>query len=388
VKKFVLYSSVLPPLLSGQSVIINRLLKTIPKQNFILMTTKRHKENLINNKSGTKRYYYLSDAYLFLLIKYLNSSKILTRLLNVFIGFNTYLMKLTLKKEKIELVICCTSDFLNPISLYKAAKSLNIPFIFYVFDEYIYQWMQPYRDYAKLFESKYISYADAFIFTNEYAAASYKTRINDLNYKIVRNLLPPDYNYPNKINNMTMQKKILFAGSVYNINREVILKIAKAIDDLNIDLQLDIFSSNISHWNTNHLNGFKHTKLRDPLNYDRMLAVYNEYDLLLLPFTDSIDYKEIVMSSAPGKFAEYLATGKIIIAFVPEDSFTGWYLSHYECGIVLDQGNIGNSLTLLLDILKNQKTISKIKTNAIKRAKLDFEYEVNFKNFINILNGY
>jgi glycosyltransferase involved in cell wall biosynthesis len=349
------------------------------------MTTKRHKENLINNKSDSKRYYFLSDAYQFLLIKYLNTSTILTRLLSIFIGFNTYLMKRTLKKEKIELVICCTSDFLNPISLYKAAKSLNITYILYVFDEYIYQWVQPYRDYAKLLESEYLAYSDFFIFTNEYAAASYMARINNLNYQIVRNLLPHDYTFPNRINNIPIQNKILFAGSVYHINREVILNLAIAIEDFNIDLQLDIFSSNTNDWNTENLNGFTRTKLRDPLDYDKMLAVYNKYDLLLLPFTDSKEYKEIVMSSAPGKFAEYLATGKIIIAFAPEDSYIGWYLNHFECGIVLDQGNISNSLILLVDIIKNQETISKIKTNAIKRAKLDFEYEVNFKNFIKML---
>ena len=68
-KRFALYSSVLPPLISGQTIILDRLLNNFKTTDYILMSTKKHRLNLNRDLNSAKRYFYLSDYYQFIIIK-------------------------------------------------------------------------------------------------------------------------------------------------------------------------------------------------------------------------------------------------------------------------------------------------------------------------------
>jgi len=382
-KKFALYSSSLPPYVSGQSIIIERLLSELDTSNFVLFT-KKHKKNI---KSKYNTYYFLKDKYIMFILKYVKIKKINILLANFFIRINAYFMKRYLFLEKVEIVICCTSDLLNPISLYKSSKELDIPFVLYVFDDFIFQWPFEYRKYAEVFEEKYISNADKFIFTNEFAFLEYSKRFKVNNYIYVRNLLPKNYEFRNTFDNEPKDEKILFAGSIYHLNIDVIIDFAKAIDNaFDRRFNLDIYLSNYDYKILDKFRLFYNTKIKKPLDYDSVLQLYANYKYLLIPFTNNSLYNKIVNTSAPGKFGEYLASGKIIIAIVPNDSYVAWYLKKYECGILLDANNILKSVELLNEIINDKDYLIYLMNNARKRAYIDFSFRDNSIEFYNMID--
>jgi glycosyltransferase involved in cell wall biosynthesis len=111
----------------------------------------------------------------------------------------------------------------------------------------------------------------------------------------------------------------------------------------------------------------------------------NSADILFVPLALDGEIPEVIRTSAPGKFGDYLASGTPILALVPPDSFVSWYLGQYGCGSVVDREDpvaVASALRRLIDDREWRCTLSR---NARMRAKADFGPMEAQKSFLRAL---
>ena len=142
--KFAIISPVLPPSPSGQAIVLFRLLKNIDPNQFILISPQNYKRVTNTNQNGTSKlgskhyhvphFFYAGETFL---IK--ADLRGFGLLLKFYLMIRTMMFAWIVKREGCVCVIGCSADLLDPYCSCKACKKLNIPFIFYAFDDYIAQ---------------------------------------------------------------------------------------------------------------------------------------------------------------------------------------------------------------------------------------------------------
>ena len=116
-----------------------------------------------------------------------------------------------------------------------------------------------------------------------------------------------------------------------------------------------------------------------------MVEAQNSADILFIPFSFHCSVPEIVKTSAPGKFGDYLASGRPILAHLPADSFVSWYLRTYDCGVVVDEDDPEVLKNAILRLINDIGMTARLVENARIRAKSDFSPEVSRRQFLSAI---
>ncbi|HYE16132.1 MAG TPA: hypothetical protein VD968_16965 [Pyrinomonadaceae bacterium] len=75
------------------------------------------------------------------------------------------------------------------------------------------------------------------------------------------------------------------------------------------------------------------------LSVAEMPGVQRRADLLFLPLAFESPYPDLVRTSAPVKFGEYLASRRPVLVHAPPRSFISWYCREHDCGLVVDESD-------------------------------------------------
>jgi glycosyltransferase involved in cell wall biosynthesis len=104
-------------------------------------------------------------------------------------------------------------------------------------------------------------------------------------------------------------------------------------------------------------------------------------DILFLPLAFVSPYPEIITTSAPSKFGEYLASGRPILAHVPP-GFISRYMREHDCGYFVDQASSEVLAETIRSIALDHERRLRVTCNAMQRAKIDFALNVNVGRFV------
>ena len=118
-----------------------------------------------------------------------------------------------------------------------------------------------------------------------------------------------------------------------------------------------------------------------------ILAVMERADLLFLPLAFDSPYPEVIRTSSPGKFGEYLQSGVPILAHAPDDSYVIDYIRRNDCGFVESSRDIGALAGMLRIALYDDRLRVKKVTNAYTAAK-EFSPELSLDAFNRALAEY
>jgi glycosyltransferase involved in cell wall biosynthesis len=185
----------------------------------------------------------------------------------------------------------------------------------------------------------------------------------------------------------TDKTRIVYMGAVYHVNFGAFRNLISALEHLGRPkVKLQLYTAQPTEFLEAEKICGEYVVVHQHLPPKQVAKVQRSADILFMPFAFDSPVPEIVRTSAPGKFGEYLASGKPILAHVPNDSFVSWYLRKYECGLVVDRDDplaLAATIKQLLDDQDLRRSLSK---NAQARARADFSPVEAGKSFLATLD--
>lgn len=389
--KFALVSHVLPPSWSGQAVMIYRLLRDLDPDDYCLISRPHYDaEAYQNDYSGRLpgRYYLLPLEFQITRRSRPGLAKWRRRIniLRVFLLGRQ--IAAILKRENCDAVVACTGALLDPPASYLASRLVGVSFYPYMFDHYSCQWTEPIlRFFARRFEPVLLKGAVGIIVPNEFLRDELHRRYG-VEATVIHN--PCDITeyeaVPNDISDGNGGDiKIVYTGDVYDAQYDAFRNLLSAIELLEQDrIKLHLYTAQSLH----DLEG---KGIRGPIVYHEHQAlsaipgIQRQADLLFLPLAFTSPFPEVIRTSAPGKMGEYLAARRPILVHAPPDSFVVWYFRHYECGLVVDQGDPTELAQAIERVLADEGLRQRLSERAWERARSDFSIPVAQSRFAGLM---
>jgi len=184
----------------------------------------------------------------------------------------------------------------------------------------------------------------------------------------------------------TGDKQIVYAGAFYEFQLDAFQNLIMAFRQLNRpDIKLHLYIRRhpyeLDADGTNPAIVF-HGRLPN----EAIPPILKAADILFLPLGFRTPYPQLVRTSAPGKTGELLASGRPILVNAPKDSFISWYFRRYDCGLVVDNDNPQELAAAIDSLLSDAELRTRLGTNAVNRAKADFDVSVAQAAFAQLLN--
>jgi len=294
------------------------------------------------------------------------------------------------RREGCGLLIGCTGDLYDLPATALAARWAGLPFVPYIFDDYVYQWTGPDRRIAARLEPGAIRGAKAVIVPNEHTLAEYAKRYG-VRGTIVRNPCPlPD------LSGLDRAKRafdpgsfhIVYAGAVYHANSDAFRRLISAIPRLEpARILLHIYTAQspaeLERYGIRGPMVIRHPHIPQ----GEIPAVLRQADILFLPLAFRSPIPEVIRTSAPGKTGEYLSVGRPILVHAPGDSFVSWYFRENRCGIVVDEEDPGALAGAIARILEDETLRSEVSMHARRAAERDYGIEHAREAFLGLMES-
>lgn len=388
--KFAFVSHILPPATSGQSVIIQRLLSGLPANSYILISREAYPADTDNGIGRLPaRYYQLESAQ-----SQRDAHKRRLQTVRQYLDIPGHIraraneLKEIFQTEQIRVAVACTGDLYDLPATALAAKELHIPFVPYLFDDYLYQWTGLMRRIVRKIEPGLIRQAAAVIAPNEYLAEEYLRRYG-IKATLIRNLCPiPELaKIPQPKERFSKTDiNVVYAGSVYRAHYDAFRNLITAIEALaEYSIKLHIYTMQAAEDLANEGIASSQMVLHAPLAQEEILSVVRAANWLFLPLAFRSAIPEIIKTSAPGKLGEYLAMERPILVHAPEDSFVSWYFRQHDCGLVVSVDDATVLTEALRTSLSDVNFQEKIAHQARARAETDFADTRVRKNFMQLI---
>lgn len=401
----------LPPMWSGQSVVIQRLLRDVPPDQYRLvghpaLPSRANQDDYIGGLPG--QYFDLppvrsrfplhqtrfhSKPILGWVLRQIAPVLSTVNLVSCSTQRACQIVKVfSSTKDRPHILIGCTGDYYDPPATWLAARILDCQIGLYYFDDYREQW---WADSAimpaiRLIES-YIGPRTDFFFAPNEAMQGKIIRNFDRPCHLVRNPMPgnhlPDAVLPFPYNGRSV--RLVFTGAVYHLNYAVFRAIRQAVEDLtDIDATLHLYTAQ-SHEDLRRerLDGPK-VVLHQHAKPEEIIEAQSQADILLIPFNIDPASNELVRTSATAKLADYLATGRPILAVVTEDSFLASFLERQRAGVVVCTNEPRDIADGVRRIVGSPKLRDEMRVNSRAFAKAELQPDRQRDIFLEVITRY
>lgn len=299
------------------------------------------------------------------------------------------------EKFKPDVIYTCAASIPIMKTALKISKKYNIPIVVHLMDDWpetIYTssiLSKPSRLYALYLLKKIFRMSSINFVISEALGMKYK-KIYGINYCVLMNPVVVNEIEPTVDKNVI---SFLYAGSLGLKRDESLIKICKAIKILNnqgYNCKIDLYipkTQNIEEIRTKFLE-FDVT-FHNYVPADKTRQLYRKYDVLV--FSESFDKKLTLFTkySLSTKIPEYLSSGRPILAFIPENLYSSYYLKENNAAVVANNEN--ELLLCCKKMLDDKKFCNEISNNGYvlvkknhsiesAKRKLDMVFELKNKN--------
>ena len=388
--KLGLISGALPPKPFAQAVVLDRLLKDVPADNYCLITHQpgnKASRELPEEGRLPGRYYILKEPFHLPLVKGITLPQItINTLWGIFRRARD--IEAIARKEHLTVLIACTADLYDIPAAYLVGSRLNIPFIPYVFDYFSYQWTGFFRFFSKRMESAIFPKAHKVIVTNKFMGDEYR-RVYGIECPVIFNPCSiPDLSHLDMAGPVFPSEgtHIVFAGTVYHAHFDAFRNFIASLGQLGRDdIFLHIFTPQArSQLEKNGICG-PMIRYHQAVSHTEILPVLRKADILYLPLAFDSPIPEVIMTASPGKTGEYLSVGRPILVHAPKGSFISSYFSENGCGVVVDRNDIQQLSAGLKKIIEDGEFRREISTRARIMAERDFSAAEGSRRFLALL---
>lgn len=379
--KFALVSHVIPPSSSGQGVVLFRLLEDLKASQYVLLSGGTATPNAAVSKRVAGKSYQLP--------RYGNPEHMLKNKLMILpeaflfwltIRGRVKKMREVIAQEKCNNLVICTGDFADMAAGYFVAKAnSDLGFFPYYFDYFSYQFPGMYRRMATWLEKRVMARATKVIVPNEFTGMRVKERYG-VETALVRNPLANGWKRPKTVTAPQGKSwNILYMGAIYEAHFDAFRALCAALRALRkagFKITLDIYTTQTKEILFEQeilVEGDSLIHCHPVVSQEQVPDIQAKADFLYLPLSFGDDYPEIIATSCPGKMAEYMLSGKPILAHVPEDSFVAWYLGTHDAATLIDTLNTQKIVETLKEVLDKPAALKERSQHAIERAAADFD---------------
>ncbi|TMJ66101.1 MAG: glycosyltransferase family 4 protein [Alphaproteobacteria bacterium] len=364
VPPFAVVSHYVPPSRFGQPRVLYRLLRQIPSDQYGLLSTTRYdREAPRPDQDGPwldACYIHIDLGFPARLVSYRPGITGFPRRIYTLANLTVALHRRARQIETVvrardyRAIVACSGDPIDLPASAIAARRLGIPLIAYMFDDYgtQYKILPPYQQFAARYDNPHAGiYGDG----------------NDRPLG-------------------TDEVRIVYTGSVYHVHDDAFARLLEVIEDSEQSLVLDLYSSvDTTRYAVFQRSGRvrHHGHLADA----EALRVQAEAEILFLPLAFDCPAPDVVRSALPGKFPEYLASGRPILVHAPADSFVAWYCRRHHCAAVVDEPDTRALADTLGRLLSDGKFRRAIVRAALCRARKDFDPAVSGQNLLTVLRS-
>ena len=381
--KTAILSHVIPPMPTGQSIVLARLTSNISPTSLVFVMRSQY---FAHNNSET--HVTISKG---LCIRDFRSP-ILRKFATLFnfcsaTAFGIAdLVRLIGRHGVDQLVVCSGDPYLIPIGV-MAGRITGKRIIVYLFDHYSEQWkMEDIYSIVKRTEPWVLNRSDLIVVPNEFL----ETEIAGLSSTptvLIRNPIGGDDRIRAPVRKQIgTDVSIVYTGTVYHAHFDAIRNLLAAIDmirDRSITLHIH------THQSREDLeeHGISGRVIVHPfVGGDEILSIQANADLLFLPLSFESQQSTVMRTSAPGKMGEYLSSGNLILVHAPKDTFLSWFFRKNHCGVVCSDSDPSALAQQLTDILASPDQVEEMKTNATGVAE-QFRSDVSRAKFLEVLSS-
>jgi glycosyltransferase involved in cell wall biosynthesis len=286
-------------------------------------------------------------------------------------------------RHHVDVVIGCTGGPTEIPAACLAATVTRRPFIAYLWDDPVLQWPPgAVRRFASVAERLWRRRADVIV-PNEALARTVAARTG-LAPLVIRNPIPAaafaDLGPNSATPEDTQVRSIVYTGSVYGAQADALANVAAALDRMTRHAELRLYTTATEVELTHYGIRGRRVVRRDPVDEDRSLRLQREADVLLLPLAFRSTTPEVVATAAPGKFGEYLASGRPMFVHAPANTWVAQFTSARQAGVVVDQDDVSAVASALDDLLGDPVLQRRLAKEALKAAR-EFDELVSREKF-------
>ncbi len=121
------------------------------------------------------------------------------------------------------------------------------------------------------------------------------------------------------------------------------------------------------------------------LSAAEVATVQEAADILFLPLALRSQYPEVIRTSAPMKFGEYLAAGGPILVHAPPGAFVSEYCRHNDCAVVVDDTDPASLVRAIEALADDDALRARLVANAQACAVRDFAIDIARARFQEVL---
>jgi glycosyltransferase involved in cell wall biosynthesis len=294
--------------------------------------------------------------------------------------------------ERCHAIIACTGgDLIDLPAAVTAGRQASLPVFLHYFDDYRFQWRIPNPAWhektaaaiSEAVEADVLGQAAGVVVPNEILAEDIRARA-DLPVAVIRNAI--DTEIAARLRREAVdsrplahgERTVLYTGSVYEAQGDALRRCALAIEMLRQrghPLRLHVYTADSAE--RIHAQRLPTSVVVHPAvsNSDSFI-LQTRADILFLPLGFQTRYPELIRSSSPGKFGEYLASARPMLVHAPADSFPASYAAKLGCGAVCDQPDQHALAATILRLLEDEAWTQGLVTRALA-ASDDFSLTAN-----------
>lgn len=406
--KTLILSAYAPPSPSGSGLMMYNLLSHLDPASYVILTSNKSTDQALEKyRLGCKYYYYGTAATSF---QFIAKQDTLSQKIRRFIKnfpitkfFAAIVLILWLpiriarlatkiiRDEQVERIVVYTDIGLVLFAGFIASLLSKKPLVVYCFDLYVGN-KQPwaFKLLAYILEPLLFKRAKTIIVMCEGLEEIYKKRFNTP-IEVIHNpiqsipVVTEDYFIQPKQNSTF---KIAFIGSVYWAQAQALELLAIAVRTFpKGSIELLLYTPH----NSGYLEGInlgedewiKHASCPP----DQALAAMRQADLLFVGLSFHTPFPDLINSSAPGKFSEYLISGRPILVAAPKSSFIASHAKQFKAAFVLNEHTVEKYTTVINELISNASLKSQLVKSAYSLAKSQYDGETNAQKFASVLNN-
>ena len=387
--KLAIISPVFPPDDSGQAVMLGRIMRHFDPTTYCLISTRSYpaasytSSGFLAQIPGLQGSFYALDTPP---RRYWERLRPVREVINI--AYLTVVQTLRLmhivKRERVSAIVVCSGDLVAIPAAYLASMVRRIPLYLYMFDRYRFQSVNRIdRFIAAWAERLATNRAKAVIVPNESLGEAFHQDYG-VTPAIIHNPIDSSEivvsdNKPWPLD--LTEIKIVYTGQVYAAQYDALSRLVQAIKLLEQEypLKLHLYTAQPRA-------AIEQAGISGPVVFHgycppaQIRQIQQNADILFLPLAFVSPYPEIITTSAPSKFGEYLVSGRPILAHAPP-GFISRYMREHDCGYFVDQASSELLAETIRSIALDHERRLQVTHNAMQRARIDFALNVNVGRF-------
>lgn len=365
--KVLLVTRHFPPILNGPSIVLSRLAKHWPREDFSVFT--RNPEGA----SESVDYSFVPDIVVErVLWDYSCSRK--GRMLE-FVKINKLVKEIitVARHQKVDVILSVSDDGPFFIAAYLAAKKLNVKLVLYMLDLYEEgRRSRLHKLIARWFEPGIFRKASALLVMSERMQEHYQQK-----YGIASTVIPhpidasaiserPFETTQHEIEGRPL--RIVFTGHTTAAQAGSVIDLVKAVGKYPAEFYLKLCVP-IKIRSGGFIAELPQNVEIISLARDEVLKEQRNSDVLFLPFAFNNPYPEIIRTASPSKLPEYLAVGKPILYYGPKEAYVNWYFNKTNAALCVTTNSKDDLLSSLRQLRKDIILRNKLSENALLAAR-------------------